>query len=418
MPRRWAAVAACVALITASLWVATSAQSQQKAKQAGKGNKKKAAAPKIEQTQPTTPLVINEQQWPADDTVTVQIEFGLQDTEPMAWDGRLEVSGAQIIRLRPWRFGPAMTVDETTRSWKCSSWFGPPQAQRAFDRHLPSSPPPFVRPGVLIDLPSESARRAQLTIETPHGRFSLDVAKLASGRQYALNGRIAATRAVFGFPVAVRHELDERVWYDDPALAVSAGASDEVAVSYLAYSEETTSDAIYVRRRVDNKWQSPELVSEARGDHFRSALQYDGAENLWVVYAAQVEGNWDLYGRRRRGDKWQAAERLTIDPQPDMQHLLVRDREGGLWLVWQGFRKGQSDILARRWNGQAWSNERSLSSSSANDWHPSAAALPQRGIAVAWDSYESGNYDIFCRSTEDGGGPAVDCVRHGRALLG
>ncbi|MGE0760927.1 MAG: hypothetical protein AB7O38_28205, partial [Pirellulaceae bacterium] len=174
------------------------------------------------------------------------------------------------------------------------------------------------------------------------------------------------------------------------------------------------SDAIYVRRRAQGTWQPPEQVSEARGDHYRSAVSYDASGALWVSFAAQVEGNWDLYARRRTSEGWESAIRLTTHAQPDMQHVMVADRAGGVWVVWQGFRDGQSDILARRWTGRRWEGEQRISESSANDWHPAAAPLAGGGIAVAWDTYEQGDYDIRCRTCQPDGtawGPVVSVTR-------
>src|SRR5690349_1271650 len=37
-------------------------------------------------------------------TVAVRIMFGLQDTQPTAWDGSLAVTSGSVIRLEGWRF--------------------------------------------------------------------------------------------------------------------------------------------------------------------------------------------------------------------------------------------------------------------------------------------------------------------------
>lgn len=150
----------------------------------------------------------------------------------------------------------------------------------------------------------------------------------------------------------------------------------------------------------------PEEVSTGVGDCYGTAAVHDGSGALWVVYAAQVQGNWDLYGRSFAGGKWGVSTRLTDSPEPDMHHVLVRDRTGAVWLVWQGFRDGQSDILARCYDGTQWGPEQRVSDSPANDWEPAAAPHPQRGIAVAWDTYDRGNYDVCCRVVGAGSRPA------------
>lgn len=391
-------------ILAIGYWVVAFAQLPKEGKQAGKKNAKKAAPKQADLAQPASPIAIDESKWPADDTLTIRLALGLKDTEPTEWDGRVDAGGAKILRVRPWRFGPNMTIDERGHSWKCRSWLGPTPAERVFDRHLPSMPQPFVRPGILIDLAGSAAENGTLQVETGHGKFSVELARLGkSGGESRLDGRVWVERAVFGFPVAARSKPDQLAWYDDPALAVRPDQSDEVAVSYLSYSQDTTSDAIFVRRRIGGKWQTPELVSEAKGDHYRSAVRYDSMGSLWVVYAAQVADNWDLYARRWSDNQWQPVARLSSNPQPDIQHVLIADNQKGLWLVWQGFRNGQSDILARRWDGGTWGEEQRVSTSPANDWHPAATALPGGGLAVAWDTYEAGNYDVCCRATKGSG---------------
>jgi len=270
---------------------------QQQPKQPSK-QKQKAAAKQQQQRQSAGANLPDIRNWPPEQTTTVRLWFGHTDQQPTSWDGRLEVRGARLLRMRPWRFDASMSVDPQTASWKCGSWLGPEPPVRTFDVHLPPQPRPMLRPGMLIDLDAQGA--AQLDVVTPRGNFRIDLAELrARGQATYLNGAVSADAALFGYPLAVRPagENAPREWHDFPATAVSPTNPQDVTVCYQTYSQEAGGDRINVRRRVQNSWQAAEEVSAGLGDYYRTAAVHDGKGALWVVFAAQVEGNWDLYGR-------------------------------------------------------------------------------------------------------------------------
>src|SRR5688572_9389753 len=83
-------------------WIVAAAQAPKEKKQVEKKNAKKEGAKKqAELAQPPSPIAIDESKWPADDTVTIRLAFGLKDKEPQSWDGRVEATGAKILRVRP-----------------------------------------------------------------------------------------------------------------------------------------------------------------------------------------------------------------------------------------------------------------------------------------------------------------------------
>lgn len=358
---------------------------------------------------------IDPAEWPDVSSVTVRLQFGRTDSEPIAWDGTALAQGAALLRIRPWRFDGGMRVAAEGHAWQCGTWLGPVPRVRDFEMHLPPVPQSLVHPGVLIDLQAQLPGPVQLHVDTAQGEFVVDVAELArQGAAQYLDGRVTADLAVYGYPVAARRQPDELSWHDYPSIATSPLVSDALAVCWQTYAPLAGGDTIYVRMRTAEGWQPPQQIA-VPGDYYRTAMQYDGDGSLWIVYAAQVSGNWDLFASRLVEGAWQNF-RLTDDAQPDIHHVLVRDSGGALWLVWQAFRNGRSDIHARRWDGLAWSEAMRVSQSPANDWEPSATACQGGGIAVAWDSYDQGNYDVFCRLLRwpqegEGHGPVVRVTR-------
>ncbi len=346
---------------------------------------------------PAPEIKLEETDLPRGQLTTVLIRFGLKDTAPVDWSGELRSRGAHVVRVRPWRFAPGMTVRGTT--WQCSTWWGPPPQNRVFDQHLPGNPWPFIRPGILVDL-DDIQPDAELAVFTKSygARIKLrDI--LRKGRVTVLRGRFGFELAVFGTPGGVgtlNGTLGPECWHDWPSVLAPAADGEPAWLAFQTYVRGK-GDHLVVRQSDGGSWGAPRVLKAPSNDLYRTALGRDAQGTIWLVISAQVNGNWDLYGYRYQQGDWHGPQRLTQHPHPDMHHLLVTDSDGQLWLVWQGFRDGQSDILARCWDGQSWSPEVTISTSARNDWEPHAAAYPGGGIAVVWDSYEFGNYDVFAR---------------------
>ncbi len=185
---------------------------------------------------------------------------------------------------------------------------------------------------------------------------------------------------------------------DHPAVASRAG---RIWVAWVSYSASEGSTRIYARSMENGKWSEAVEVSEAAGDYSKPAITVDERSDVWVVWPAQVRGNWDLYGRVYRPGRsgkpgaWSKTERLTSDAGPDIAPRLASGR-GRVMLVWQGLRRNSLDILYRVYEG-AWGQEGFVTENPANDWDPAVAATPDGAFHVAWDSYR-GDYDVFLRS--------------------
>ena len=73
-------------------------------------------------------------------------------------------------------------------------------------------------------------------------------------------------------------------------------------------------DAVFdMTRRFDGKaWGPVQPVTEKPSDVFVAKMGRDRNGNVWVVWSAQVGGNFDLYGRRFDGDDRESP--LPEDP--------------------------------------------------------------------------------------------------------
>jgi len=163
------------------------------------------------------------------------------------------------------------------------------------------------------------------------------------------------------------------------------------------------------------KWSAPEQVTTEGGDYYKPTIAVDARSRVWVVWPAQVDGNWDLYGRVREPEgEWSAMQRLTDHPGPDQIPRLAASQDR-VTLVWQGVRDEGLDILYRLFDEGRWGSEGAISSNAANDWEPVVAATSDGVFHVAWDRYH-GDYDVMLRSLGKNGWGAEMAVASSRRL--
>ncbi|MGH9721795.1 MAG: hypothetical protein ACRD8O_16425 [Bryobacteraceae bacterium] len=325
--------------------------------------------------------------------IALLIRFGMDDAKDVDWSGSIEPAPA---RLSSWQFD-AQDLAEAAR-WKCTT-----RRQRYWDtpyerRMGPTSQLDKVtRKGVVVEYEASTVRTIQ--VRTSQGDFSFEPdGSLWTAPRRFLGGRVEVSAAPATATVTGPSE-DE----DFPSMIESRDGKLWMAYqSFTAGAPGTGGDQIFVRRRVTGVWSKPEPVATAGGDYYRTALAEDGAGRIWVVWSAQVKGDFDLYARRFDGRRWSAIERLTDAPGPDIYHALTRDRAGNLSLVWQSARHGNFDIYLRVFDGKSWSREQQVSSDAANDWEPAVAAAPDGSVAILWDSYARGNYDVLARTWRRG----------------
>ena len=172
-------------------------------------------------------------------------------------------------------------------------------------------------------------------------------------------------------------------------------------VAWTAYDNQNA-DQIRIRRRVGTEWQDPIAVSPRSGDYLKTAIAIQPDGRVWVAWASQVDGNFDVFARSWQSGNWDPAVRLTSDPQPDIHHRLLADSQGRLHLVWQSYRTGDSNIYLRTFDGNRWSSAVAITSHEANDWEPDAALDGQDRLFVAYDTYRHGDYDVYLRVYENG----------------
>jgi len=348
------------------------------------------------------------------ETTGVRLLLGVDDKEPVRWDGSAKLTAGEIRRIDPWRFRPDGAVVDRS-GWKTQS-------------HLlqtpPTGPQRMSPSGVVLTL--AAPRSAELEVETAQGKFRVSLGELAPGRQVPfLGGRVlvdavapavqisggetendypAATTAPDGTVWVAFVEHTHRGPADLPPLEkqptdfshlIPQGGGDQVAIA-----------------RFDGKnWSAPVAISEAGLDVWRPAIAVDGQGRVRVVWSQNVDGNWDLFERTIQLKDFPAIyveppRRLTTDPGADVYAVLTTDKDGRVWMAWQGWRNCQADIwLMPLGDGAAKTAAArpiQVTDSPADEWSPALAADSKGRLHVAYDTYAAGNYDVYLRTYAEG----------------
>jgi hypothetical protein len=345
-------------------------------------------------------------------SVTFRILFGLADTDPTDWDGKVTVSAGTVLSIQGWRFSGNDSSDYQT-SWKASTRRGPLRAA-ATRKKGPDAKGPMLDNGVLIaaDLKDSNAR---YEIATPQGDFAFQAQEIPYGAvKTFLDGRVQVDRV----PSTVQLNTSDEE-QDHPAIAQSG---DDVYVAYVEFTHGDRSKAVqgimheeprsfdFLGRptggdqvrlmhysKATRKWSASEDVSAERQDIMRTAIAVDGKKRIWAFWSANHAGNFDIVAKYRNKGKWSEEMRVTSDLGTDLNPVATTDSEGRVWVAWQAYRNGNLEILAAAQEGDKFSKETIISFSKMSDWDPSIAAGKNGEVAIAWDTYDKGDYDVYSR---------------------
>lgn len=228
-----------------------------------------------------------------------------------------------------------------------------------------------------------------------------------------------------------------RIWIDDVSLvetvmpqvtSVSAGEgfNDEPAMAtaddgslYVAWNSfRDGADSLQVARyRPGDKdfaalgqWQ----VVHGPKTYVLGVTAVSAAAQAMVLYAAEVDQNWDLFA-------------VTCGPQGPGRPIRLGGgaggavdvnpagawREGTLWVAWESNRNGCRQIFAASLRDGEFSEPEAVSQAGNSSYNPAIAVTQEGEVVIAWHSFREHNYDIYCRRRTSAGrwGPEIRLTR-------
>ncbi len=324
----------------------------------------------------------------------LNIEFGIKDHEPRAWDGSVEIDKGEVVKLHGYRFKEGESVGPG-HSWvaRTDPWVRPTGGM-----HPHELPFPHVTrvQTVGVTLHYRAPDDATVSVKTANGDFFFKPAHLpASGAMHILETRVELRRVPVVEPATTAGFED-----DYPSLAMSEDGV--LSLAWIGYKAEN--DQVFVRDRSGSSWGEIGRVAGASGDLQGLGSAYDQEGRLHLVWAQRFGGDWHLMHASRSGLRWSEPKAITSGPGNNIFPVLASDQSGTLHAAWQSARHGLSSIYYRSRDGSKWSAEVPLSNSGAqaNEWYPDIATDSAGTAWVTWDSYEGGSYNVRLRSVTAG----------------
>ncbi len=319
------------------------------------------------------------------------VTFGLQDSGPREWSGRVTIAGGgELIGIRGWRFssedkvandgqfrfktrnGPSENQLQTATPHGQSDW-NEAGAPAVSERLIPQ--------GLTIRVRGPETARVSLSLGA-----GAAIEFKVGGPSYrqpliALEGNASVERLPVESLISANGMQD-----DQPALAI---ATDGTAwAAWLSYQDSgdwvVVGDGAASTRITD------------KGDHQSPAIA--ALPNGWVVAAwSQRDGQeFHVYTSFRVAGRWSTGRRMTTLSGSHIWPQLSADTDGRCVLVWQSLREGRSAIRMRQFDGRNWSVEEPVNQDAGNAWAPTALVSAKRSM-FAWDSYSTGAYQVWFR---------------------
>jgi hypothetical protein len=349
-------------------------------------------------------------------SIALELTLGLKDNAPRTWDGQIGLSEGSLRALE--------AGNETARidqgRWQARTSIPEPAKAKAKAKEKAKAKQGAGIAPVRLVATLDAPETATVEVRTEQGAFSFVLGEVALGSPRAfLDGaatverippslRLTETPDEDDFPAAAVAP-DGTVWY--ASVAYTHGnpvVMDEVARGrFDSLVIKGNGDRIKLRKLVGAEWSASEIdVTDGGLDVWRPSVAVDGRGVVWVVWAEQVGGNWDIYARSYDPKVEALGERIRITNSvgPDFNAEAAGAHDGGVWVAWQGWSGGSFDILLTRIipDQREAPTVAIVSNSVANDWSPAIATGARGEIWVAWDTYDRGNYDVYARRLADG----------------
>ena len=209
----------------------------------------------------------------AQNPASIRVLVGLGDEAVVRWDGTVQVRGAKLTSMEPWRFeGTDAIVDST---WHISTH--PVRLFNAGTQVNSRGVSNIVANGILFNI-SAPNEAAQLEITTAQGDFTMRLDELSYGHPVAkLQGRvlvdrvpptsqITSSKEEEDFPAAVTTRSGD-VWltyvqfHHNPRHNELRAALDAKPADFSKWKQPTGGDQVFIRKFSAGKWGESGIAS-------------------------------------------------------------------------------------------------------------------------------------------------------------
>ncbi len=126
-------------------------------------------------------------------------------------------------------------------------------------------------------------------------------------------------------------------------------------------------------------------------------------EKIWVVWASNRTGDFEIFSKTHDGMSWSSAINLTNNVNDDTNPSILQTVDGTIWLFWTSRETSTAtgDIYYKYStdNGATWSDRTQFTTDPYEDLWPSLTQTSDARIWVVWTSNRAnqpdGNWDIY-----------------------
>ncbi len=187
---------------------------------------------------------------------------------------------------------------------------------------------------------------------------------------------------------------------DEPSMVAFGGKLYFAWVSFREGHDTLQLARVSLDGQVEQTW---EVLGGSKTFVMQPRLVGAG-QTLRLLYAAEVDGNWDIYVVPVSNSGPGKALRVTQDPGVDIKPAGAL-RGDAMYVAWESNRTGERQVFVARISQGRISKARQLSSPGFASYEPTIAAAASGPLTVAWHSFRGNNYDVFlCRGEGDNWG--------------
>jgi hypothetical protein len=350
------------------------------------------------------------------------IELGRKDTKPTPWSGRAVVTGANVVHREGYCFQDkdALVAPD---SWEASSH----RPLRVPRNNAALAATEGIFPVGIVLYLTDVRPDARLTVTAGNDRPLAVVAvkDVMAGQTKQLWDGAAAVRLIStatpvetgntedDFPAAC-YGPDGTLWIayisytvKEESRRIEPPSLKEQPKDFKAYYTPEFGDQLFARFYHSGKWSEPIAVTGPNEDLVRCAIAAEGNGDVWIIYSAHRNGDYDLYSRRiKLKSSKEGVGQLMPESGPEQRVVHGRgrclhpvactDQNGNVRVIYQlwdqdGFKFSTVNCVKGEWRGQFFL----AFSFGATTWSPVTSAGPKGEIIAAYDSYNQGDYDIL-----------------------
>lgn len=206
----------------------------------------------------------------------------------------------------------------------------------------------------------------------------------------------------FHLPSPLLAEVEDLGLAEEPSIARARDGSLYVAWVSLRDGADTLQVARYARKDSGFTRQGIWEADGGNGNSLlgpRAILADDG---VFIVYAAERGGNWNIYAVECDPDGPGAPIEVSSHAAVDVAPAAAFQGQS-LYVAWEANRQGERQILFDTITASQLQGEEQVSVAGSSNYAPAVAVGQTGQVSVAWQSWREDNYDIYIRQRQPSG---------------